>query len=536
MSEKSSIQPSPSTVRAAQLALVFAAINALEPMHLDDAAYFLFAQHIAQAPLDPYGFWLSWNDAHTPAMDVLAPPVFLYYWAGLIKLFGASPALWKLGCFPIHFLYIASLRTIISRFAPSILWPAVLLIAFSPMVLPGANLMLEVPVQSLFFAGLACFMLACERTSLRLLVLSAVLVALCIETKYTGLIVVPTLVLYGVLNRKYVYSVCVSLGGVALFAAVEFGIHLASGASHFLVHFAEPGKSSVVQLASGLLGQLGGGGLGLLGFALLALQVRHRWAIGILVGWLAILLSSVFVTPDAGRAILRTLPQITGFVILAVLLRGIFRLNRQGRARHPTGFPWDEKTLFLSLWLLGEIVFYFLVSPFPAMRRVIGIGAAGALLFARWVETQDRKPEAQLVALATAASLLLAGVLVAIDLQWARSVRESVTWGRAQAGDLSEGQTIWYHGVWGFKFYAMEEGMQDIVVGKSDVAKGDYLLIPSAGIAVPKAALDLEQWEEVARYRGGVIANLKMSGYYYGVVPLSVGRRETVRVDLYRKL
>ncbi|MBW2391015.1 MAG: glycosyltransferase family 39 protein, partial [Deltaproteobacteria bacterium] len=196
MSEKSSIQPSPSTVRVAQLALVFAAINALEPIHLDDAAFFLFAQHIAQTPLDPYGFSLIWDGEFMSAMNILAPPVFLYYWAGLIKLFGSTPLVWKLGCFPIYFLYIASLRTIISRFAPSILWPAVLLIAFSPIVLPGANMMLELPVQSLFFAGLACFMLACERGSLRLLALSAVSVALCIEAKYTGLIIIPTLALY----------------------------------------------------------------------------------------------------------------------------------------------------------------------------------------------------------------------------------------------------------------------------------------------------------------------------------------------------
>lgn len=536
MPKRSSIQPSPSTVRVAQLALVFAAINAIEPMHLDDAAFFLFAQHIAQTPLDPYGFSLIWDGDPMSAMDVLAPPVFLYYWAGLIKLFGVSPLLWKLGCFPIYFLYIASLRTVLSRFAPSILWPALLLIAFSPMVLPGANMMLEIPVQSLFFAGLACFILACERASLWLLAASAMLVALCIEAKYTGLIIVPTLVLYGVLNRKYVYAICVSLGGIALFAAAEFGLYLASGASHFLVQSAEPWKSPVVPLTLGLLGQLGGGGLGLLGFALIALQVQRRWVVGILVGWLAILLSSSFVTPDVGRAILRTLPQSTGFAILAVMLLGIFRLNRIDRVRHPTGWPWDEKTLFLSLWLLGEIVFYYLVSPFPAMRRLIGIGTAGALLFARWIETRDRKPEASLVAIATAASLLLTGIFVAIDLQWARSVRESVAWGRAQVGDLPEGRTIWYHGVWGFKYYAMEAGMQAIVAGRSDVAKGDYLLVPSAGIAVPKPALDLDQWEEVARYRGGIAANLKMSGYYYGVVPLSVGRRETVRVGLYRKL
>jgi hypothetical protein len=170
------------------------------------------------------------------------------------------------------------------------------------------------------------------------------------------------------------------------------------------------------------------------------------------------------------------------------------------------------------------------------MRRIIGIGTVCALLLARWVETEDRKPDGQRVAIVTAASLLLSSVFVAIDLQWAASVKQSVAWGRAQIGDRSRDETVWYHGVWGFKFYAMQAGMQAYVAGQSKVESGDYMLVPSAGVAVPAGELNLAQWEEVAQYRGGPMANLKMSGYYYGAAPLSVGARETVRVGLYRKL
>ena len=70
MSEKTAIQPSLSTARAALLALGFAGVNALEPIHLDDAAYFLFAQHIAQAPLDPDGSWLFGKYVPTTATAV----------------------------------------------------------------------------------------------------------------------------------------------------------------------------------------------------------------------------------------------------------------------------------------------------------------------------------------------------------------------------------------------------------------------------------------------------------------------------------
>ena len=53
-----------------------------KPVLVDDPVYLHFARHIAQHPLDPYGFILLWYSAPQPAMEVLCPPV-LPYWLAL---------------------------------------------------------------------------------------------------------------------------------------------------------------------------------------------------------------------------------------------------------------------------------------------------------------------------------------------------------------------------------------------------------------------------------------------------------------------
>src|SRR5207237_258774 len=45
--------------------------------------------------------------------------------------------------------------------------------------------------------------------------------------------------------------------------------------------------------------------------------------------------------------------------------------------------PLDRATLFLVLWLLLEVVGYHLLTPFPGVRRVLGVGLVLALLVGR---------------------------------------------------------------------------------------------------------------------------------------------------------
>src|SRR5215210_6930590 len=99
------------------LAVIVSMANAVKPVVVDDTAYLAFARHIAQHPLDPYGFELFWYWVPEPAMEILAPPVVPYWLAAGVALFGEHVVLLKLWLFPFLWLFAWSLRELLRRFA-----------------------------------------------------------------------------------------------------------------------------------------------------------------------------------------------------------------------------------------------------------------------------------------------------------------------------------------------------------------------------------------------------------------------------------
>jgi hypothetical protein len=99
------------------LASIVTAYNAVKPVVIDDTAYLLYARHIAQHPLDPYGFSIFWYTWPEPAFEVLAPPVYLYWLACGWKLFGDQIVWLKVGTWPWLILLAYSLRTLLRYLA-----------------------------------------------------------------------------------------------------------------------------------------------------------------------------------------------------------------------------------------------------------------------------------------------------------------------------------------------------------------------------------------------------------------------------------
>src|SRR5579883_780248 len=53
-------------LRLLLLALAYTLLNAIKPLHIDDAAYYRYAAQAAKHPLDPYGFEIFWYQAPQP--------------------------------------------------------------------------------------------------------------------------------------------------------------------------------------------------------------------------------------------------------------------------------------------------------------------------------------------------------------------------------------------------------------------------------------------------------------------------------------
>jgi len=132
------------------------------------------------------------------------------------------------------------------------------------------------------------------------------------------------------------------------------------------------------------------------------------------------------------------------------------------------------------LWLGLEIAGYFVLSPFPAVRRVQGIAVVSVLLIGRLMSRAGLpggwRPRAVL-----AAGIVLGLGYYGVDLLDARAQKlaaeQSAAWVRRQTSG-----TGWYVGHWGFQYYAERAGLQPLVPGISSLHRDDWLIVPCSRV------------------------------------------------------
>src|SRR5262245_54966731 len=184
------------------LAALATAVNAAKPVAVDDQSYVVLAEQVSRHPADRYGCTQFVYDRPQPANEVLAP-LGLPYWLGLgVALFGNDPVRLKLWLFPVLLLLTLSLSALLRRFARGLEAPLLPMAVLSPTVLPGINLMLDVPAVALTVTAVALFLRATDRNSPSLAAAAGAVAALAMQTKYTGFVAVPVLVGGGFVYRR----------------------------------------------------------------------------------------------------------------------------------------------------------------------------------------------------------------------------------------------------------------------------------------------------------------------------------------------
>ena len=76
-----------------------------------------------------------WYDQPLDANRVLAPPVFCYSWAA-VRCLGDNPFVWKLCLLPWSLLLVLALQEMLRRFAAGLERPLLVVLVFSPALLP----------------------------------------------------------------------------------------------------------------------------------------------------------------------------------------------------------------------------------------------------------------------------------------------------------------------------------------------------------------------------------------------------------------
>ncbi len=529
-------------------AVLYTGLNCVKPLTIDDAAYFYDARQIAHHPLDPYGHWILWYELPQPANTILAPPAFLYYWAPAVTLFGEQPVLWKLWLFPIALLFVWALHDLFVRFARGLEVPLTWLTVLSPAFLPGFNLMLDVPALALSLAAVALFFRAVVRDGIGLATLAGLVAGVAMQTKYTAVVAPGVMLLAALLWKKPRLWLPAAVVAAHVFVAWELVTAFLYGDSHFLlslrVHSSADvdvwkrlGEKAVLVLP--LLGNLGGVAPAVFLVALAGLRVPGRWLLVIAVGLAAVwfVVAGTDVRISGARLEDVQFIQCGAFGLVVLALAGV-------RAVRTRAGP---EAWFLVSWLALETAAYFPLTPFPAVRRVMGVLVAATLLAGHLAaRNSSAAPDRRKVRWAVGFGAVLGLLVWGVDLleAWTHkyAAEHAAAVGRELAGP---DRTVWYMGHWGFQHYAEAAGMQPLIghyspgpslPEPSRLREGDIVVVPGYRVHRQELKLEDEKLEQVGGFELEDVVPLKtVWTYYSGLTPIKHQEGEPrLDVTLYR--
>ncbi len=545
------------------LALAYSGLNALVPLQIDDAAYVYYARQAATHPLDPYGFAIHWYDAPDAANDVLAPPVLPFSVAPAVRLFGERPGLWKLALLPWVLLLAFTLHAHLRRFAPGLELELTAFLLFSPALLPSLNLMLDVPALALALFAIFLFLRACDTGSAGRAAVAGLAAAVAMQTKYTGVLALGAMAIATVVYRRPGLGLAAAVTAAHGFIAWELLVAILYGRSHFLTSVAASGVTlqDKASLFPSFFGQLGGVAPALVLFGLAAAGVPGRRVLAAgglaLAAYAAVTLLDVRYTvagapsprlfgTAAGAPMEFQLAEIVFDAVAAVGVIALVLTLRQLRDE-PDG-PARAGTRFLLAWLVMEVAGYLVLTPFPAVRRVLGVYVVLTLIFGRLAARTCVTPgRRRLVHAAVGFGVVLSLAYLGVDWVGARAhqrgAEAAAEFIRANGG----GGRVWFAGHWGFQYYAERCGMTALVPwyrGReryvalpptSRLRRGDWLVIPEQGVERPDLDLAPEPLEAVGEIAIDDPLPLRtVPCFYGGRTPLEHHEGPRVVLRIYR--
>jgi hypothetical protein len=534
-------------------AVALTVLNAWKPVVIDDTAYVSVANQIARFPSDPYGFEMLWRDFPEPANHVLAPPV-LPYWLALTRaLLGDHLVLWKLGLLPFALALTFAVNRLSTRLVPGGESFVLFVIVMLPGVLSGFNMMTDVPALALSLLSLSIALEAIEGRDLRAALAAGLVAGFALQTRYTSVAPLAVAALYGLFHRQPRLVVCMLVPAGLVALGWEGFVLLRYGESHLSFALTAPTTADERPLpvtALGLLCLIGGTSpvIGMLCLAGLRARMSLIIGVGLLVlsGVVAI---ALLPAPPSSAAYLSGGSLAIGPEILPTGLNGLFVIGSLAalvwKGLRSSGWKSrsaEERSLDLLLitWVLVELAMVWVIAPFRflAARRVLGLIVATVFLAAR--ASASPKLDSTLRTRRNAVACLAAifGLLFYVsDISDAIARRDAVATSAAKLADLGarpNTETIWFVGHWAFQFYADQRGFRPVIPAKSQLAVGDWLLIPSG---VSRQGLTLEgdgltavaQVSTSARWPWSTIP-----GAYIGMLPLRRQPQAQVVVEIFR--
>ncbi|MCS6923490.1 MAG: glycosyltransferase family 39 protein [Fimbriimonadales bacterium] len=439
----------------------------LKPVHIDDTVVLHVAQNILRDPLRPFAGEFFWLEEPQPLAKVTTNPPLVSYWLAPFIAVGGYREWWlHLSLAPFVALLAWGMYRLTARWLGSEwAWWGVGWVLLSPAVLPGMNLMRDVPAFALFVGGLACWVEGLAHGNRRYLVVGALLGGLSGLAKYTALFWIPLALVYTLQQRAWrsVGWLVLALVPISLWSAMNLW---GDGEVHLLYLWQER-RGSAPWEAKFLPGVVGLGASLLLAWGLLP-----RWRSALGNGWLwktaLIVLGCAgliywHITLFTGRPVYA---QTLFWLVCGGLVLGVaFACAHSAALRNEKGAGAGGTETFLRLWLVLALLVAVWGVPFQAMRHLLYALPPIVLLL---LPMAGRRPA--LLLLQSVLSLLV----ILADFEYAQVYRTAVR----DFADAFQGRRVWYAGSWGWMFYAEQAGFRKLLPNGAGLQAGDVILVP----------------------------------------------------------
>ncbi len=529
-------QPDSASPRpGAWLALAVLAVATLlpfitKPFNVDDPFYLAVARHIAEHPLDFYGFAFNWYGTLDQVTYANHTPATAYYMALAGSLAGWSEiAMHTAFLLPAMLLMLgtyAVAKRLCGRpaFATVIAW-------FCPALFVSAtSVMTDVWMAACFVWAVALWLRGIDESRFGFLCAAIAAASIAGLMKYFGVTVIGLLAVYALGKRhplrRWAPLLPIPLLVLAGYEALTYAMY-GEGLVSSSFGFAGEGRGAsdiawYDWLVSGM--SFTGGGLAAAAVVMLLGWPRIVWAAW---GVVFAVLLALFASMDHYRALPLRLDdaidwaaaiQLAALITLGAQLLA-FTAWRLVRERTP-------EELLLSAWIAGVFVFSVVVNWSVTARTFVPMAPAAAILAVRAARIDDRRDVWRY-----AVALLAIAVTFSVawgDMAWGRTVRDTAR--MFNDGFRGNPNPVYYQGHWGFQQYADPAVLQPLDIEQTPLREGDILITPqnnSVAARLPEAFR--ARSETVLAGEGRWVSTMLVgagAGFYtdlFGPLPFRIG-------------
>jgi 4-amino-4-deoxy-L-arabinose transferase-like glycosyltransferase len=520
--------------------------------NIDDTLFIEAAKQIQSNPTDFYGFTYNWYGGEMPMSKITKnPPLTSYYIALVASLFGWSEIVMHLA-FLIPAIAVAlGTYYLAQQFCLKPALAATITVLTPGFLISSTSIMCDVMMLAFWLWAIVLWMVGIKQNKRLALLFSALLIAVCVLTKYFGATLLVLLPIYTVVKKRKIGTwILFLLLPVLVLAAYQWLTHtlygrgLLSDAATYATNQRWLGSAKMSWKALIGLSFTGGCMFAILFYTPLLWSWRDLVR-GIII---TVLLAAVVIKIGyIGRHQIRDETAINWVFVMQFILMVISGISVLILTFIDYWKSKEVDSLLLLLWVLGTFIFVAFINWSVNGRSVLPMIPAVSIVMVRRIEKRSAFVKLSFFksVLPLVPAFIVVMLLVWADYAWANSSRSAVK--TISEEFKNSHNTVWFQGHWGFQYYMEKEGHTaynyyeyGFDFEKFRPAAEDVIVCPfnnSNVRSLPQESFFLKKSFEIIPSRWLATLNFSVgAGFYadiWGPMPFAAGRVFPEKYDIY---